>query len=456
MFDVAASYANLPAGLTQQIKACNSVVHFRIPIRHRGEIRVFDAYRAEHSHHKKPVKGGIRYDLGVNVSEVVALATLMTLKCAVVNVPFGGAKGGICIDPRSEPVEVLEKVTRRYTAELTAKRFIGPGIDVPAPDMGTGAREMAWIADTYSTLSPGELDALACVTGKPVSMGGLRGREEATGRGVQFGIRELFRHSAEVERAGLTPGLAGKRVIVQGLGNVGYHAAKFLSAEDDCLITGILERDGGIFNPDGLDVEAVKRHLGETGGVSGVPGATFHPGAELLTSDCDILIPAALENQITTQNAPHITARIIAEAANGPTTAEAAEVLRARGVVVLPDLFLNAGGVTVSYFEWSKNLSHMRFGRLDKRLEEARATQMMAAVERIADNRFESGDWEALARGHDEIDRVRSGLDDTMREAFGELLQTRADMNLPDLRIAAYVVAIKKIADTYYHAGIFP
>jgi glutamate dehydrogenase (NAD(P)+) len=457
MFDRAAAYLDYPPGLIDRIKTCNIVLHIKLPIRDGDQIRMFDAYRAEHSLHKKPVKGGIRYDLRVNANEVVALATLMTFKCALVNVPFGGAKGGICIDPRVEKLDVMERVTRRYAAELCWRNCIGPGTDVPAPDMGSGEREMAWIADTYRTLKPTEIDSLACVTGKPVGQGGIRGRTEATGRGVQYALRELFRHPKEVEACGLSGELEGKTMIVQGLGNVGYHAAKFFEEEDGVKILGIIERDGALWNPDGLSVEAVRRHITETGGVAGFGGAEYiADGASVLTRDCDILVPAALENQIHSQNADAIKARIIVEAANGPTTAAAAESLTGRDVCILPDFFANAGGVTVSYFEWSKNLAHMRFGRMSKRIDATRRGKLITTIEALTGSQIETMHREELAYGYGEIDHVRSGLDDTMRDAFAEIIEARDRFKATDLRTAAFITAIDKVAETYVTMGNWP
>ncbi len=457
MFDRASSFLSVPPGTMERIKDCSIVLHMKIPVQDNGKIRMFDAYRAEHSLHRKPVKGGIRYDLAVNSDEVVALATLMTFKCALVNVPFGGAKGGICINPRNESVEVLERVTRRYAAELCWRNCIGPGTDVPAPDMGSGEREMAWIADTYATLKPNELNSLACVTGKPVGQGGIRGRSEATGRGVQYAMREFFRHPNEVKRCGLDGGLSGKRVIVQGLGNVGYHAAKFLQEEDGCRIVGIAERDGAVWNDEGLDVESVFQHLSEKRGVKGFADATFvEDSASILTGDADILVPAALENQIHSSNCDAVKARLIVEAANGPTTANAAESLEARNVTILPDFYANAGGVTVSYFEWSKNLAHMRFGRMSKRIDATRREKLVDTLEQLTDRNIQGDVREELAFGYGEIDHVRSGLDDTMREAFAEILVARDTYNIPDLRTAAFIVAIAKVAATNAAMGNWP
>jgi glutamate dehydrogenase (NAD(P)+) len=374
-----------------------------------------------------------------------------------VDVPFGGAKGAIRIDARRTPVEQLERITRRYAAELIRKKFIGPGIDVPAPDYGSGPREMAWIADTYAQFHPGEIDALGCVTGKPVSQGGIRGRSEATGRGVFYGIREAMADADLVRSHGLTPGLSGKRVVVQGLGNVGYNAARFLQ-EGGAILVGLAEYEGAIANPDGLDVESVVRHRRETGGITGFPGAKDLPAtAEALELDCDVLVPAALENVITGENAPRVRARCVAEAANGPTTAEAEQILRARGVLVIPDMYLNAGGVTVSYFEWLKNLSHVRFGRMAKRFEELSAQRMVHAIEGAAGRELADSERRQLIRGPAEEDLVNSGLEETMIAAFHDVRGAqKANAKIPDLRTAAFVRAIEKIAVSYQELGVFP
>lgn len=457
MYDKAVAHLQLPHGLAERIKACSAVLHVRIPIRVGNDVRIVHGYRAHHSSHRKPLKGGIRFSPAVHTEEVVALATLMTFKCALVNVPFGGAKGGVRIDPHKESPEVLEHITRRLAAELYWKNCLGPGIDVPAPDMGTSEREMAWIADTYATLNPSEVHGPAAVTGKPVEQGGLRGRMEATGRGVQYGIREFFREPADVQAAGLDGGLEDKRIIVQGLGNVGYHAAKFLQEEDGCRIVGIIERDGALWNEEGIDVEAARRHLSERGGLAGFSGARFEEhGPSMLERPCDILIPAALENQITLDNADRIQARVIAEAANGPTTAEASRRLCERGIAVIPDLYLNAGGVTASYFEWSKNLARIRFGRMSRRLEEAQWTRLLGSFEELSGKRFSEQQWKVLARGADELDLVRSGLDDTMREALQEIREGKNRLKTPDLRTAALAVAIEKVATSYRQLGVWP
>jgi len=455
-FDKAAAYTNHPQGLLDQVKICNSVYQFQFPIQVEDGYEVISAWRVEHSHHKLPTKGGIRYSEDVNEDEVKALAALMTYKCAIVDVPFGGAKGGIKIDPKKYSVHQLQKITRRYTAELVKKNFIGPGIDVPAPDYGTGEREMAWIVDTYMAFNSGSIDGQACVTGKPITQGGIRGRREATGRGVFFGIREACANTEDMKALGLKPGLEGKRVIVQGLGNVGYHAAKFLQ-EGGCLIVGLAEYEGAIYNPKGLDVEAVVKHRKETRSVLNFPGATnMASTVEALELDCDILVPAALESVITKENAPRIKAKIIGEGANGPTTAEAGEILNRKGTMVIPDMYLNAGGVTVSYFEWLKNLQHVRMGRMAKRFTETSFDQLIATFEQKTGKMFLEDERKKLTHGPDEIDLVNSGLEDTMIVAYNEIRERKMAVGCDDLRTAAFVSSIDKIAHSYIELGIFP
>lgn len=457
-FDRAAAHTKHDPTLLEQIKICNSVYRMAFPLRRDdGKIEVIHAWRAEHSHHKLPTKGGIRFSLDVNEDEVKALAALMSYKCAVVDVPFGGAKGGIRINRKNYSPGELERITRRYTYELAKKNFIGPGVDVPAPDFGTGPQEMAWIADTYLTLVRNEIDGLACVTGKPVPFGGIRGRVEATGLGVFYGIRETCLQAAEMRALGLEPGVEGKRVVVQGFGNVGYHAAKFL-AEGGAKVIAIAEHNGAIVCEAGLDIEELDKHRKATGSVLGFPGATeLQPSRAALELDCDILIPAALENVITAENAPRIKAKIIGEAANGPTTADASEMLLKRGVHIIPDTFLNAGGVTVSYFEWLKDLEHVRFGRMEKRFEEHAFRRLLGAVESATERKFSEDMLATLAHGADERDLVYSGLEETMCHAYRELyeIQQRHEGKI-DLRTASFIDAIDKIAVAYSSMGIFP
>ncbi len=437
MLDRAIGLLDLPPGLAEEIRAADAVIKVAFPVKIRGEYRVIEGWRATHSEWRLPVKGGLRFAPTVDEDEVEALAALMTYKCAVVDVPFGGSKGGLRIDPREFTEEELENITRRFAAALAKRGFLSPSLNVPAPDMGTGEREMAWIATTYLALNPSDVDAIACVTGKPVDMGGIAGRTEATGRGVQYGLQAALADAGEAQRlGGLSAGLDGKTVVVQGLGNVGYHAAKFLSEEDGARVVAIVERDGAVVDEAGLDVGAVRAHIGEHGGVAGLPGYV-EDGLALLEHECDILLPAALEGQITAENAPRIRAKLVAEAANGPVTADADEILRQRGIGVVPDFYLNAGGVTVSYFEWTQNLSHMTYGRMEKRLLAQRAEEAARAI----------GVDPTIVSGADEISLVRSGLHDTMFTAYERITEVRdADDRIDDLRTAAFVLALRKIA----------
>ena len=456
-FDRAAELTDHPKGLLEQIKACNSVYSFQFPVRTSRGLEVISGWRVQHSHHKLPVKGGIRFSEDANEDEVKALAALMTFKCAVMDVPFGGAKGGVKINPKNYTIEELEQITRRYTAELIKKNFIGPGLDVPAPDYGTGAREMSWIVDTYAAFHPGQIDALGSVTGKPVSQGGVRGRLEATGRGVFFGLREACSHEDDMNAIGLSKGLAGKRIVVQGLGNVGYYAALYCQ-QYGAVITGLVEHEGAIASENGLDVEAVMKHRKETGSILDFPGATNLPSREAgLELECDILIPAALENQITEENAPRIKAKILAEAANGPTTAGAEDILLKHGVMVIPDIYLNAGGVTVSYFEWLKNLSHVRFGRMGKRFEQTTYENLLRVLAETTGKTVSDDETRKIARGADELDLVNSGLEETMIVAYNQIREIwKANPKIPNLRTAAFVNAINKVALCYGELGVFP
>lgn len=459
-FDKAAATLELEPWIVQHIRGCNNILEFKFPIRDGKKIRIFEAWRAEHSHHRKPLKGGIRYALDVHGDEVKALAALMTFKCALVNVPFGGSKGAIRIDPRGESEEVLERVTRRYTAELVWKNFIGAGINVPAPDMGTGEREMAWMADTYDSMHMGGLDNFACVTGKPVAQGGIVGRAEATGRGVFYGTEAALGDAALLKELKLSPGVAGKTVVVQGFGNVGSHAAKIF-AEAGARIIAIGEYDGFVVDEKGIDVAAFAAHWNKHRSLKGWKGGAVvadpKRAREVLEVPCDVLVPAAMEEQITAANAKRIRCKLIAEGANGPTTPDGEEVLLKAGVVILPDIFMNAGGVTVSYFEWAKNIGHIRFGRLQKQLDAERGRALADAIGKLGQTEVAANLRTLLGSGSTELELVRSGLKDTMIDAYGELCAMRSrNKKVKDLRTAAFAVSIEKIASTYDKLGIFP
>ena len=453
-FDRAAGLLGLSDDLAEQIKVANSTYIVRFGVSLRGGLETFTGYRTVHSEHFEPVKGGIRYGSFVDQNEVEALAALMTYKCALMDIPFGGSKGALAIDPEKwEPLE-LEKITRRFTQELSKRDLISPSQNVPAPDMGTGEREMAWIADEYRRLNPTDLNAWACVTGKPLGKGGIAGRTEATGRGVQYTLQEFFRHHKDVKKTGLSGGLGGKRVIIQGLGNVGYHAALFLSQEDGCCITHVLEKEGAIIDPGGIDIDALYEHMVETGSIEGYPG-WIDSGAEMLEAEADILIPAAMEAVINETNASRIRAPLIIEAANGPITAVGDEILRNSGVVIIPDLCANAGGVTVSYFEWIKNLTHIRFGRMQRRQQESQFESLISGVESMTGKHFPENDRSAVLSGATEINLVRSGLEDTMRGAYSAISKTwNQKDNVSDLRTAAMMIAVERVAKSYISIGI--
>ncbi len=459
-FNAADKHLRHSTELLQQIRDCNSVLTVRFPlVRDDGSIAVVCGWRAEHTHHVQPTKGGIRYSPEVNEQDVSGMATLMTLKCSLVEVPFGGAKAGLAIDPTHYSTAERERITRRFTYELTRKNFLGPSMSVPAPDVGTGPREMGWIADTYRTLRSHDMDRDACVTGKPPEQGGIDGRLEATGLGVFYGLRSACAVESDMKRLGLSPGLEDKRVVIQGLGNVGRAVAHELDRAG-ARIVAIAEVDAAVCDEAGLDLEAVLQYFAEHGGLKGFPDAKqVEPSSEALTLPCDILIPAALEGQITEANVDQIQAKIIGEAANGPTTAAAHRRLVERGVFVVPDIYLNAGGVTVSYFEWLKNLSHLRFGRMERRFDEAMYRRFVSLVEGLSGQEATEAQRKELIRGPRERDLVASGLEQTMVDAYCSITERRQHgegINPLDLRLTAYVIAIDRIASSYEQRGIFP
>ncbi|MEM7775699.1 MAG: Glu/Leu/Phe/Val dehydrogenase [Pseudomonadota bacterium] len=455
-FEKAAQKVAMQEGLAEKIRVCNATFVVRFGVRLRGHMHTFHGWRAVHSTHVTPAKGGIRFAPDVDQQEVEALAALMTYKSALVRLPFGGSKGALKIDPQAWSREELEKITRRFTQELARHSFLSPSQNVPAPDMGSNELTMVWMLDEFRRWSPNDINAFACVTGKPLAAGGIEGRVEATGRGVQYATREFFRNPDDVAMTGLTPELKGKRIIVQGLGNVGYHAAKFLEEEDGCRIVGVIERDGAVYSEAGLPIDELKKHLIAHNGVKGFPNTEFLPdGGALLTRDCDILIPAATEAAIDTHNAPHIRAKLIVEAANGPTTFDADEILRSRGIVVLPDLFVNAGGVIVSYFEWVKNLTHIPFGLMERRHHEASHRILAQSLETMTGANFPMETARQFIEGAREIDLVRSGLDDMMRSAYRDISAARHESgDSTDYRTAAFTISVRRIAEAYGAIGL--
>ena len=448
------NHINIDPNIAKILKTCRSVLQVKFPIKLKGEIKIFHGWRAVHSNHRLPVKGGLRFATNVNQEEVEALASLMTFKCAVVDVPFGGAKGGLLIDPQKYDEESLEKITKKFARELIRRGYLSPARDVPAPDVGTSQREMGWILDAYKSLRPDDINHMACVTGKSVDHGGIKGRLEATGRGVCEALKEFFRHPEEVQRAGVSKELSDQNIIIQGFGNVGCNSAKALF-QNGAKIIGIAEKDGGIFNDKGIDIMELEKYQLENNTILNFPTTkTIKNSADLLSYDCDILIPAALENVISLDNADNIKAKIICEAANGPITYRADQRLREKGKVIIPDIYANAGGVTVSYFEWIRNTSHIRMGRLNKRYEEHRGEAILKAIEQVSPNKLSKDIINKLVYGANEEDIIASGLEDTMRLAFQEILEMREKYNLDNYRMATYAIAVKKIEKSYLELGI--
>ena len=402
-FDIAADRLNLDPGLRQVLREPRRELHVTFPVKmDDGTVRVFAGYRVQHNLGRGPAKGGIRYHQDVSIDEVKALAMWMTWKCAVVGIPFGGGKGGVIVDPKKLSGRELENLTRRFTTEISV--LIGPERDIPAPDVNTNAQTMAWMMDTYSMHIGYTVPGV--VTGKPISLGGSEGRNEATARGTVYCIVEAARH--------LHLHLDDATVVVQGFGNAGSIAAQ-LMAEEGSKILAVSDSTGGIHNPDGLDIGRVISWKAEHGTVVGLPGAQPVSNAEILEIECDILIPAALENQITAANAERINAKIIAEAANGPTTPEADDILFRRGIFMIPDILCNAGGVTVSYFEWVQDLN----------------------------------------RDHWSLEIVNGKLHEIMTQAFRETLEI-AEREQVAMRLAAYLLAVQRVADATAMRGLYP
>ena len=452
----ALKYSDLSDGLANKIITCNSTYVVRFGVRLRGKIFTFEGWRSVHSEHMEPTKGGIRFDIDTHAEEVEALAALMSYKCAIINVPYGGSKGGLRINPAEWDNNELEKITRRFAQELIKRDLISPSMNVPAPDIGTSSKEMAWIADEYRKIHPSDINGAACVTGKPANKNGLVGREEATGRGVQYIVREFFKNPDLLKLTKLDNNLNNKSFILQGFGNVGYNLAKFLTEDDGLNLIGIAEHNGGIFNENGINVEHAKKYFIKNNSFQNYPKATFIKDSSLLLKrDCDILIPAARENVITEKNANDICANLIVEAANGPISFKGNQILNKKKIFVIPDILANGGGVAVSYFEWVKNLRHIRFGRLEKRRNQIQLNNLVEAIEAMTGKSMPKQYKEKFADGIEEIDLIRSGLDDMMIDGFQSVKKEFLENEkIPDFRTAAYKAAIEKIALSYDFIGL--
>ena len=452
----ALKYSELSDDLAKKIITCNSTYTVRFGVRLRGQIYTFEGWRSVHSEHMEPTKGGIRFDMDTHAEEVEALAALMSYKCAIINVPYGGSKGGLKIDPTQWESRELEKITRRFAQELIKRDLISPSMNVPAPDIGTSSKEMAWIADEYRKIHPADINGSACVTGKPPSKNGLVGREEATGRGVQYIVREFFRNSDLLKLVKLDNDLSTKSFILQGLGNVGYHLSKFLTEDDGVKLIGISEFNGGIYNEDGINVEHAKKYFTKHNSFENYPKATFIKDSSLLLKrKCDILIPAARENVITEKNAEDISANLIVEAANGPISYKGNQILNRKKIFVIPDILANGGGVAVSYFEWVKNLRHIRFGRLEKRRNQIQLNNLIEAIESMTGKTMPAKYKTNFHDGIEEIDLIRSGLDDMMIDGFQSVKKEFIETDkITDFRTAAFKAAIEKIALSYDFIGL--
>lgn len=441
--------AAAPADLLEYVKAPKTVIKFNMPLkRDNGKIEVIEAYRAQHSYHRVPCKGGIRYAADVDQQEVEALAALMTFKNACNDVPFGGAKGGIKINPKNYSVHELERITRRYALELSKKGFLGASIDVPAPDMGSGGREMSWIKDTYSYVyGQNDVNAAACITGKPLNQGGIDGRPEATGLGTFYGVRELMSHKEFCDQYGTTMGLKDKTVIIQGFGNVGSWAHKFFQ-EEGAIVTGIIEYNSAVYDESGLDQKDLLEYWQAKKTFAGYRKGTVYTSnpMDVMYKKCDILIPAAIEKSINKDNMTKINTTVIAEAANGPMTFAAQKYFDTKNVAVVPDLLINAGGVIVSYFEWLKGLEHVRLGRLTKGWER-KSRKELGRIIGVPEEKLNK------LEGPTEKNIVYTALEEIMCTSCQNVLKYSLEHKV-NLRVAAYAQTIAKIVQTYKEAGV--
>ncbi|MDB9768322.1 Glu/Leu/Phe/Val dehydrogenase [Candidatus Pelagibacter ubique] len=453
--DKSAKLLNFSDDLLEHLKSTHSLIKVNVGVVLDGKINNFTGWRAVHSEHILPTKGGLRYSETVDQDDTEALASLMTYKCAIVNIPFGGAKGGLKINPKNYSMPQLREITKAFASKLINKGFISPALNVPAPDVGTSEREMEWILETYKTLKPDDINYRGCVTGKPLHRGGIAGRTEATGRGIEEVVREIFRHEDVVKEAGLKNELKNNEIIVQGFGNVGSNLAKHLYNRDNAKIIAIGEYDGYLYNKKGIDINALIEFYKTNKTINNPKLGEFkNKPSELLELDCDILIPAALENAITVDNVDKIKTKLIIEAANGPVSFEADKKLFEKGVMIIPDIYVNAGGVVVSYFEWVKDISHIRFGRVEKRFQEQKILDIIDLIDKKTNTKTDFDTIKRIVHGADEEDLAFSGLEDSMRNAFIEIYNAKKQIK-KSFRDSAYYVSLKKIRNFYTVEG-FP
>ncbi|MDB9746262.1 Glu/Leu/Phe/Val dehydrogenase [Candidatus Pelagibacter sp.] len=453
--DKSAKLLNFSDDLLEHLKSTHSLIKVNVGVVLEGKINNFTGWRAVHSEHILPTKGGLRYSETVDQDDTEALASLMTYKCAIVNIPFGGAKGGLKINPKNYTMPQLREITKAFASKLINKGFISPALNVPAPDVGTSEREMEWILETYKTLKPDDINYRGCVTGKPLHRGGIAGRTEATGRGIEEVVREIFRHEDIVKEAGLKNELKDNEIIVQGFGNVGSNLAKHLYNRDNAKIIAIGEYDGYLYNKKGIDINALIEFFQKNKSINNPKLGEFkNKPSELLELDCDILIPAALENAITVDNVDKIKTKLIIEAANGPVSFEADQKLFEKGVMIIPDIYVNAGGVVVSYFEWVKDISHIRFGRVEKRFQEQKILDIIDLIDKKTNTKTDFDTIKKIIHGADEEDLAFSGLEDSMRNAFIEIYNAKKQIK-KSFRDSAYYVSLKKIRNFYTVEG-FP
>ncbi|MDB9767797.1 Glu/Leu/Phe/Val dehydrogenase [Candidatus Pelagibacter sp.] len=453
--DKSAKLLNFSDDLLEHLKSTHSLIKVNVGVVLDGKINNFTGWRAVHSEHILPTKGGLRYSETVDQDDTEALASLMTYKCAIVNIPFGGAKGGLKINPKNYSMPQLREITKAFASKLINKGFISPALNVPAPDVGTSEREMEWILETYKTLKPDDINYRGCVTGKPLHRGGIAGRTEATGRGIEEVVREIFRHEDIVKEAGLKNELKDNEIIVQGFGNVGSNLAKHLYNRDNAKIIAIGEYDGYLYNKKGIDINALIEFFQKNKSINNPELGEFkNKPSELLELDCDILIPAALENAITVDNVDKIKTKLIIEAANGPVSFEADQKLFEKGVMIIPDIYVNAGGVVVSYFEWVKDISHIRFGRVEKRFQEQKILDIIDLIDKKTNTKTDFDTIKKIIHGADEEDLAFSGLEDSMRNAFIEIYNAKKQIK-KSFRDSAYYVSLKKIRNFYTIEG-FP